>query len=264
ISGSGLLAVFKAPRPLAQAQVARACEAGIVSAWLAHSGLKGYGNILEEGFLPAFCDEYHLDLVGRDLAKVYMIPETYIKLHGGCRHIHAPIDATLHIANEHRIAIDDIEQVRVKTYSITLDLDIDNPQTSDEARFNIPFAISLALVFGTASVDRFTDDNLKNERIQKLMGRIIVEHDAELDKEYPAKRGTIVEVSTRDGQTFSHRLDFAKGEPESPLSQSEIVNKFKYLTSGVISTQASATIIHLVNRLEALDDACELLAQLGA
>ncbi len=250
VSGSGLLDALTAPEPFAQVQIARACHAGIFSVLLGQSGIKGSDNILEEAFMPAFSDQYSLELVTRDLGKDYMIPKTYIKMHAGCRHIHAPIDAALSIINRNGINWRDIEQISVRTYSVALDLEIEEPKTGQEAKFNIPFGIAVALVHGNAFVDRFTDQNLKDKQIQKLMGAITVEHDPELDRDYPVKRGATVEITTKDGSAFRHTLDLARGEPEWPYSKSEIEDKFKYLTSGIVDLQVGQRIIEFVNRLE--------------
>jgi 2-methylcitrate dehydratase PrpD len=217
---------------------------------LGQSGIKGSDNILEEAFIPAFSDEYNLEVVTRDLGKDYMIPKTYIKMHAGCRHIHAPIDAALYIVNRNGINWRDIEQISVRTYSVALDLEIEEPKTGDEAKFNIPFGIAVALVRGNAFVDRFTDQDLKDRRIQKLMRTVTVEHDPELDRDYPVKRGATVEITTKGGSAFRHTLDLARGEPECPYSKSEIEDKFKYLTSGIIDLEVGQRIIEFVNRLE--------------
>ncbi len=262
IQGSGLLAAFKAPHPFVQLSVARACEAGILCAVLAQKGIKGYDMILEESFIPAFSDEYDLDLVERDLGKDYMIPKTYIKMHGGCRHPHAPIDAALHIVSNHKINLEDIKQIAVKTYSIALDFEIENADTGNEARFNTPFCISARLVYGNAFPDKFTDDNLKSKQIQELMRKVTLEHDPELDKEYPKKRGTVVEIMTKDGRTFSHKLDFARGEPECPFSKSEIEDKFEYLASKTINAEIRRKIIDCVSKLETVEETSTLLTLL--
>ena len=262
VSGSGLLDALKAPEPFAQVQIARACHAGILSVLLGQSEIKGSNNILEEAFIPAFSDQYDLEPVTRDLGKDYMIPKTYIKMHAGCRHIHAPIDAALHIINRNDINWRDIEQISVRTYSVALDLEIEEPKTGDEAKFSIPFGIAVALVHGNAFVDRFTDQNLKDKQIQKLMRTITVEHDPELDRDYPVKRGARVEITTKGGSTFRHTLDLARGEPECPYSKSEIEDKFKYLANGTIDLQAGQRIIESINQLETTGEISSLFTWL--
>lgn len=262
VSGSGLLDALRAPEPFAQVQIARACHAGILSVLLGQNGIKGTDSILEGSFMPAFSDQYSLELVTTNLGKDYMIPRTYIKMHAGCRHIHAPIDAALHIVNGNGINWRDIEQIRVRTYSVALDLQIEEPKTGDEAKFNIPFGIAVALVHGNAFVDRFTDQDLEDTRIQRLMRTVVVEHDPELDRDYPVKRGARVEIATKGGSVFWHTVDLARGEPECPYSRSEIEDKFKYLTSGIIDWDVGQRIIGFVNRLETTQEISSLFVWL--
>jgi 2-methylcitrate dehydratase PrpD len=225
---------------------------------LGQSGIKGSDNILEEAFIPAFSDQYNLEPVTRDLGKDYMIPKTYIKMHAGCRHIHAPIDAALHIINRDGVNWRDIERISVRTYSVALDLEIEEPKTGQEAKFNIPFGIAVALVHGDAFVDRFTDQELKDRRIQGLMRTVAVEHDPELDLDYPVKRGARVEIATKGGSVFRHTVDLARGEPECPYSRSEIEDKFKHLTSGIVDLDAGQRILEFANRLETAGELCNL------
>jgi len=264
IWGSGLLAAVKAPEPFLQMQVARACEAGINSVLFAQSGVKGDERILEEAFLPAFCNEYQLDLIEKDLGKDFKIPKTYTKMHAGCRHVHAPMDAAFFIVNRYNLDLRDIEQIRVKTYSVALVSEIDDPKTGDEAKFNIPFAIAVLLIHGDAFVDRFSVQSLEDEGIQNLMRKITVEHDPELDKEFPAKRGTKVEIKTKDGRTLSQALDLAKGEPENPYSKAEVEKKFNQLTSWLMDSQTRQKTLEFIDRLETIMDISDLFTWLRA
>src|SRR4030042_2127208 len=129
-----------------------------------------------------------------------MIPKTYIRTHAGCRHIHAPIDATLSIVHQHNIDWGDIEQILVKTYSVARELEIDHPQSGDDARFNTPCGIAVALIHGDAFYDRFTAQYLSDERVQRLMKKVRLETSEELDKDYPSKRGTIVLIKLKSGK----------------------------------------------------------------
>lgn len=263
IWGAGLLAALKAPEPFSQMQVARACEMGIRSVSFAQSGVTGIEGILEEAFLPAFCDEYQLDLVAKDLGEDFMIPKTYVKMHAGCRHVHAPMDAACYIVNKHNLDWRDIEEIRVKTYSVALVSEIADPKTGEEAKFNMPFAIAVLLIYGDAFVDKFSTQNLQDQRIQNVMGKITVEHDPELDREFPAKRGTRVEMKTKDGRTLSHAIDIAKGEPENPYSKAEVEKKFDQLASWLMDSQTRQKTLEFINRLETIEDISHLFTWLG-
>ena len=261
----GLQAADRAPYPLFDFQVGRASEAGVLCALVAQAGLKGSDEILEEGFFPAFSDKYHLDVVSKGLGQDYVIPKTYLKMHGGCRHMHAPIDAALYIKNKHDIHWEDIEQIKVKTYATGLAVcNIKDPQTGRQAEYTINFGVPAALIYGDVSRDRFTDSTLWNDQVQQLMRKTIVEHDPELEREYPQKRPTIVEITTKSGKVFSHKLDLAKGEPENPLSKAEIENKFNYMAFKVVNEETRRKIIDYVNRLETMEDITGLFPLLKA
>jgi 2-methylcitrate dehydratase PrpD len=265
LMGHGLQAADRAPYPTFSFQTGRAAEAGVLCALVAKGGLKGSDEILEEGFYPAFSDEYHLGLIAKDLGNEYAITKTYIKLHGGCRHMHAPIDAALYLRKTHNLNWEDIEQVNVKTYSTALAVcNIKEPQTGRQAEYTIQFSVPVALIYGDASPDRFTDSILRDERVQGLMRKMKVELEPSLDKDYPAKRTAIVEIATKGGKRFTHRLDFAKGEPENPLSPSKLEAKFHFMSSGVLNEETRRQMIALLNRLETIDDIGDLFPLLKA
>ena len=262
ILGSGLLSAFKGSESFVGAQISRACEGGIYAALLAQGGIKGYNDILETAFLPAFSDKYDLEIITEDLGKEFMISKTYIRTHAGCRHIHAPIDATLSIVHQHNIDWGDIEEILVKTYSVARELEIDHPQSGDDARFNISFGIAVALIYGDASYDKFTTQHLSDERVQRVMKKVRLETSEKLDKEYPSKRGTIVLVKLKGGKTFSLSLDFAKGEPEFPLSDSEIEGKFEFLVKGILEREKVRQIEAFVKNIETTAELTELFDNL--
>jgi 2-methylcitrate dehydratase PrpD len=261
---SGLLAALRAPEPFAQVQIGRICEAGITSVKLAQQGIVGMDTILENGFLPAFCDEDRMDSIIEDLGQDFMISQTYIKLHAGCRHMHAPMDAVAYIVKENSIALDEIEKIIVKTYSLAIDSGVKDPKTADEAKYNMPFGIAVLLVYADALVDRFSLSNLRDEKIRQLMDKITIEHDPKLDKEYPAKRGTTVRIRTTGGREFLHSLDLAKGEPELPLSEDELNNKFIRFTSPILGSQQRGKILDFIYTIDSRKDLYPLFKWLGS
>jgi 2-methylcitrate dehydratase PrpD len=260
--GAGLFDAFKASEPFVEIQIARSCEAGIFAAAMAKEGVPGNDEILEKAFIPAHSDKYRLEFISENLSKSYRISQTYTKIHGGCRHIHAPIDATLAIVNANKIRWDDIEKIAVKTYSIARTLEIEHPETGDDAKFNMAFGISVALIRGNALPDQFTTENLKDVQIQGLMKKVVVETYPDLDKDYPVKRGTIVEVTTKGGETFSQALDLARGEPEFPMTREETNGKFKQLTAGLIPEAQAAKILEFIDTIEDRKELGDLFAYL--
>ena len=127
--GIGSIEASRPPRPFILIQVGRACEAGVLSALLAREGVQGSDTMLEKGFVPTFSERLQLDSIEKGLGEDFGISKTSIKLHGGCRCLHAPVDTISQIVSEHRIAHEDIERINVQVCAgtITEDLDMEYP-----------------------------------------------------------------------------------------------------------------------------------------
>lgn len=260
--GVGLKEALKTPdsQPL---QVGRSSEGGVLSALFAEKGVSGSDAILEKGFLKAFADRPNEGEILSDLGKKYLIEETYVKVHGGCRGNHAPTDVILSLVREHKIVSDQIREIRVKVDSVTMITEIHHPVNGIQAQFSIPFSIAVAILDGNASLYQFTDGKVNDPRIRELMGRVSVELDKDLDKDYPHKRGSHGEIVLKDGRRLVSSIDIARGEPESPLTFQEIEEKFILLTRDVLGKRAEE-VCGLVMGMERLDDIGQLIRKLKA
>ena len=93
---------------------------------------------------------------------------------------------------------------------------------------SIPFSVAVSLVTGEAGLNAFTKETIINPSILSLAKKVQVLVDDELTKQSPAKRASIVTISTKSGM-FTKQVDYPKGEPENPLSQQELEDKFREL-----------------------------------
>lgn len=260
--GVGLKEALKssASQPI---QVARSCEAGVMSALLAKAGAAGADSIIENGLLKAFADQVDKAQITDGLGSRYRIDETYIKVHGGCRGNHAPVDVVGDLVAKHRIQAADIDRIRIKVDSVTLAADIHEPENGNQAQFSVPFAVAVSLVEGNASIFQYTDEKVQDSRVREMMGRIMVEADPSLDPGYPDKRAAHAELILRNGTRLTHFVENAKGEPEFPLTAEEIENKFFLLAGGVLGSAAEA-VRDLVMTLETIDDVAPLAGKIVA
>lgn len=230
--GSGLKAALRASatQPL---QVAQGCEAGRVAALMAANGAQGHEGILAEGFYPAYA--------GGDCPvsepRVPRILETYVKMHGGCRGNHAPLDAFLTLCRKHGATATDLRSVSVHVDRHTLTAEIAHPATPAQAQFSIAFAIAVAAVHGETSAFAFTERRLADPRVRALMARVAVRHDPALDADYPAKRAARVTIET-PSSTHTLALDFPAGEPENPVGPDALCRKYGELARPVLGDDA--------------------------
>jgi 2-methylcitrate dehydratase PrpD len=245
-------------------QVARSCEGGAVAARFAAEGAVGADRILEDGFLKAFSDGSPAPDMLAGLGSEFRIIETYVKVHGGCRGNHAPVDVMQALRRQHGFTPEMIASIRIDVDSVTDRIAIHEPVNGTQAQYCISFAVASALVNGDASIAQYTDEMLAVPAIRSLMARTQVAVDPVLDRGFPEKRAARATVVLTNGQRFESLIDNARGEPEDPFNADEIERKFAALTHGVLSPMSAQCVRDLVLGLDSLPDIDSLSAALEA
>ena len=123
--------------------------------------------------------------------------------------------------------------------------------------FSMPLAT--ALRYGHVNLEDFNPARLEDSDILYLMERIKIRSDPELTKSYPRKWGARAEIFRQDGLRLEGANDYPKGDPENPLEDREVIEKFKTLTKGMIPLPKAEEIIERVMNLEDMDDVAKLL-----
>ncbi|MPT40332.1 MAG: MmgE/PrpD family protein [Achromobacter sp.] len=248
--GAGLKEALKnaGSQPL---QVGRSSEGGLLSALYAAQGADGVPDAIERGFFKAYAGTASADIVTRGLGLQWGIGNTYLKMHGGCRGNHAPVDAAAGLMREHGLAPRDIASMDVRVDTVTLAAEVAEPANADQAKFSIAFSIAAKLLKGDAMPRRYTDAALADPEMRALMARIRVRADAALDEGYPDRRGAMIGARTVDGRELDYALDRALGEPEQPYAQADIERKFD-LTAGALYGPSAGRIKDMAMSLPAL------------
>ncbi len=136
------------------------------------------------------------------------------------------------------------------------------PHTEYEAKFSLPYVVSHALIYGSVRLNAFTAERLADPAIRNLMSKITLRADAEMTAKFPNMRSARVAITMQDGRRFEHFQPHRKGDPESPLSDAELNDKFHELTSPVIGRQAAAQLLDQLWNIEKLQVADLRLAAL--
>ncbi|MEW6670056.1 MAG: MmgE/PrpD family protein [Thermodesulfobacteriota bacterium] len=247
-----------------------AAHSGLLAALLAREGFTGPGTVIEGkfGFLKAYSDRPDPNRILSGWGNPYQVMKTSIKPHACCRYKQGPIDGVLAIMREHRLAVADIESVEIAVLKTGFALVVEpvaqkqNPQSIVDAQFSMPFGAAAAVLFGKASLNEYSQDNLKSPEVRQMMQRVRCVSDDDLEKEFPVKWPARVKITTKSGQAFSVQIDYPKGDPENPLTWEELIAKFTELVQPVYSNDRIAKIIETVRTLEraaALTSLSELL-----
>ena len=231
VSASGMLKVLDDGSELKPYNVAKTALLALTSLQLAKAGFKGHEDPLGgyRGFLKMMAGDEHLELKPVLLNGTYAIMKSYTKPYASCRYTHPSVEAAITLRNEHNIKAEDVKGIRIDTYDLAVSgHDHTVIKSPYSAKMSIPYSTAVALIFGQAGLQEFTESNIRDTRILELTRKVTVTADENLSKIFPQKQSAVVGITTADS-TYSLRVDFPKGEPENPLSEKEFRERYDAL-----------------------------------
>ncbi|MGD8603731.1 MAG: MmgE/PrpD family protein [Anaerolineales bacterium] len=227
-----------------------ASQAGVIAAMMAREGYEGPVEVLEgkEGLFEVVNNvAWHPDWLLKDLGEDFMITQCGYKAFPTEALTHQPISAALQVCREHNIQAEDVIEILVETTTRGADILSDPskfaPETKETADHSLPYVIAAAVADGHVLPYSFSDDKLKDPRIWDLLGKIKVVADPEIDGLFPKIKRARVSITTRDGEIHTAQVDHAKGSPQNPMSDDEIVAKFRANADGVVDSARQDEII---------------------
>lgn len=250
---AGLQQAFRSEAMSKPLHAGRAAEAGVLAALAAAKGVTGVHDILEGevGFGAAMSRNADWSKATEGLGTQYNIARVTFKNHGCCGHTFPSLDAVIELRNRHRLSPRDIAKVRIATYQGGLDV-VDNykPEGDYQAKFSLPYVVAHALIHGSVRIDAFGPDRLNDPTLRELMGKVELSADAELSRKFPRQRAARVVIETADGRTLAHFQETRKGDPEMPLTDAELDDKFVELAAPVIGKGGAAALLKELRSLE--------------
>jgi 2-methylcitrate dehydratase PrpD len=229
-----------------------AARNGTTAAYLAHLGFGGPPTPFEGKYdaFTAFSGERHPDALLADWGTHYYLPEFAYKLYSSCSFTHPGLDALLGLAHEHNLKSSDVQEIVLRFPSLGAHMIDNNELKSHCAQYILP----VGLVFGHVMIDDILQDRTRHPEVARLSANTRMVGDPELDKGWPERYASIVEVTTMDGRRLSRRVDHARGTMENPLTPEEIHQKYIKLATTVTSGSHAERIAEVVRRIERLTD----------
>lgn len=234
----------------------KAAQNGIIAALCAREGLTGVRNVLEApygGFCSTYSEKYDLSWATNGLGTDYEIRKNGFKQYSSLASSQTSVDAMRAVRARHGIRGEDVEKVLVRT---TRMVHVHcgwpyEPAETITAQMNLPYTAAVTLLEGTAFVDQYTDDKLRDPRIVDLADRIEVVVDPELDAGGPHEmRAVRATVTMKDGRSFDEEVTYRSGHWKNPLSDETLKAKFRDLAGRVLADDAVASIENIVTSLE--------------
>lgn len=243
-----------------------AAQAGVIAVLMAREGYGGPVEVIEgkEGLFEVLNNvEWNPEWLLKGLGEEFMITQCSYKAFPTEALTHQPISAALQVCQEHNLAAEDITQILVETTSRGADILSDpskyQPTTKETADHSLPYVIAAAVADGNVLPDSFSDEKLKDPRIWDLLGKIKVVADPEIDDMFPGVKRARVSITTNAGETHIAQVDHAKGSPNNPMSDEEIVSKFRANAEGVLDKARQDEVIDATWRFDELKEIGEYM-----
>ncbi|WP_292125659.1 MmgE/PrpD family protein, partial [Mesorhizobium sp.] len=207
---------------------------GLSAAVLAEAGFAGAPAITVEAPEVAA----HWD----DLGLFWQMTRQYIKPYPVCRWAHAAIDATRALCLQHGLRPEDIRKVHVNSFHYAATLFAGMPDTTSKAQYSLPFAVATMIHYGRIGVEHISGSGLRDAAVADLLKRVEVNEAAKHSDRFPAGRWADVQIETVDGRQLESGDVHARGGPEAPFSEDDIVAKYIEFASPVLGSTRAAAI----------------------
>lgn len=250
---AGLQQAFRADSMSKPLHAGRAAEAGVAAAQMARAGVTGALDIIdgEAGLGRAMGAGPDWVKAVATLGREFNITQMTFKNHACCGHTFAAIDGALEVQRMLGVRAGDIARVRVATYAPALEVaGNDHPVTSAEARFSLKYVVATGLVYGSTRLKAFAPERLACRDTRDLMTRIDLVVDPEIDAKFPGRRAARVAIDARDGRRAEYFQPDRKGDPELPLTDLDLDEKFAELAEPVIGKAKADELLARIKRLE--------------
>lgn len=227
-----------------------AAQAGLTAASLARQGFTGatrpysgrYG--LYNAYLGEAAASLDLSVATAGFGDVWELGETSIKPFPACHFTHACIDAALVLREG--IAPETIERIEALVPHQVIPVVCEpatnkqRPANAYDAQFSVPFLVAAAWVRGRMTLAELEPEALADPAILALAAR--VGHAPDPDSPFPSSYSGELVVKLRDGTTLRHREEVNRGAPARPLSNADIIAKYRGNAALALSLAAQRRI----------------------
>jgi 2-methylcitrate dehydratase PrpD len=263
-SSAGLFAFVNGGADIKRLHAGHASREGLQAALLAGEGVQGPPAVIEsrDGFMQAFA-------FGRiDKARPITLPppfgitDCYIKPYACCRHIQPAVEALIGLANDEKIAADEVSRIEVETYRIAAEHAATGWEDFASSQLSFRYLMALALNFRAIRFQYFEESVRRDPSIAALASLMEISAPTEIDRLYPRLRPARVTVTTTRGK-FTRQADEALGSRLVPFDDDGLKGKFLELVAPVHGESGAKQLMAQVWDIEECADVRPLVEALA-
>jgi 2-methylcitrate dehydratase PrpD len=233
----------------------RASQSGVLAAYLAQRGFTGSLDALEApfgGFMSTLHGQSDPATTLEGLGSRWEALRVGFKAYAACASAHTTIDGVRELRRR-GVNADNLEKLTVRMSKKGF-LNIGWPYRPAEvitAQMNGAYAAAVTLLDGDAFIEQYAERRLADPAILALLPRIAFLHDPGLDQGGAAKRHAVkIEAVCKDGTVLTTAVEQRRGAAEHPLSQTEIIEKFRKIAAVALAPPAIDAVIDVADRID--------------
>jgi 2-methylcitrate dehydratase PrpD len=227
--------------------------AGACAAYLAARGFTGNPSL--------FSDPSNADLM-RDLGERWRVLDLYFKPYSCCRWAQQGVDALAALRRERRLTLADVDRILLHTFREATLLQQTAPRNTEEAQYHLFWPMAAMLAYGDVGPAHVSDEAVRDPLLLELIARMEAVSEPDIQDRFPAEALGWVEIRLRNGETIRSELTAARGDAHIPLSDDEILGKFRQLAEATLEERTD-DVIDAVMNIEAPESAKRLLQLVG-
>jgi 2-methylcitrate dehydratase PrpD len=133
------------------------------------------------------------------------------------------------------------------------------PRDELQAKFSMQYALAIAVLDRRAGLAQFSDERVTSTDAQEWTARVEVEVDETAERAGYDRMYSAVSVRLTDGTTLRREASFARGSPQRPMTDDELVAKFAECAAlAGLDDGATRNLVEEVEAIESLDDVSRL------
>jgi len=247
-----------------------ATQSGVFAALLAEKGYTGPEHVIDgkEGLVHCMGPDWKLEILEDGLGDSYRITQCGMKAFPTEALTHAPISCVLDLVKDNDLTPEQVKEVHIRSLARAADILADpskyDPRSKETADHSLPYVIAAAVADRQVTPLQFTQEKIMDPLIRAQLNKVVVEADPEIEALFPELQRVIVKITTVDGQEFSKQIDYPKGDPRNPLTDTEVEEKFDALAEPVMSDSRRSEIKQMIWALEDLGAITDLMGLLKA
>jgi 2-methylcitrate dehydratase PrpD len=202
-----------------------------------------------------------LSRITEGLGDTYSVMDIYFKPYTACRHTHGAAQAALELVATEDVDLAQVASITVSTYGIAelaVGKGVDASSSFVSAQFSIPYVVAACLTDGELGPVQLTEKRISDPAVLALAAKVAVRTDEALDRIYPEKTSSRVEILFKDGRRLARQVDAPRGDPRDPLDAAALANKVKRF-AGDRDDQKLDAVIDGILALEKVTDLTRLL-----